>query len=107
MEKMIDTYIQLIETHEFVKAHECLEEDWKTFRSEGNLDESNILKGFINAASAFELKRLGRESASKIWQAYLKYRPLIDASDSLHVEHYHRCAQCVETKYQELFEARR
>lgn len=74
MKTILDRYINLIENHEFVKAHECLEEDWKAFRTQGKKDESNILKSFINAASAFELKRLGRESASKIWQAYSQIR---------------------------------
>ncbi|MEA1919917.1 MAG: DUF309 domain-containing protein, partial [Campylobacterota bacterium] len=104
MKEILDSYIHLIENHEFAKAHECLEENWKAFRTQGKKDESNILKGFINAASAFELKRLGRESASKIWQAYLKYRVLIDEVDSLHVAQYQECARCVEAKYKEIFE---
>ncbi len=99
----IDDFIGMLQNGEYAQAHEVLEDDWKAFRSEGKKDESNILKGFINAATAFELKRRGRNSASRVWQTYVKYRPLIDEVDSLHVKKYVECATYIDAKYEEVF----
>ena len=69
--------MQLIEAGEFYEAHEVLEEVWFPFRKSKE-PRYLVIKGFINASVAFELKRLGREeNAQKVWQNYLKYRPLI------------------------------
>ncbi len=99
----IDTFISMLQKGEFAQAHEVLESDWKALRSAGKRDESNILKGFINAATAFELKRRGRESAARVWQTYKKYRPLIDAAESEHVATYQRCAVYIEKTYEDMF----
>lgn len=73
--------MQFIEDGDFYEAHEVLEEVWFPRRKERS-DEVLVLKGFINASVAFELKRLGREeNAKKVWQNYLKYRPLIKKCD--------------------------
>ncbi len=101
----LDEFMQMLEDGAFAQAHEVLETDWKAYRSRGDRDESNILKGFINAATAFELKRRGRESALRVWQTYVKYRPLIDTIDSLHVKKYQECALYIEAKYEEVFKA--
>jgi len=99
----IDNFMGMLQNGEFAEAHEVLEDDWKAYRSQENRDESNILKGFINAATAFELKRRGRESASRVWLTYLKYRPLIDVVDSIHVKKYRECARYIDAKHEEVF----
>ncbi len=99
----IDDFITMLHNGEFSEAHEVLEHDWKALRREGKKEESNILKGFINAATAFELKRRGRDSAIRVWQTYVKYRPLIDEVDSLHVKKYQECAAYIDAKYDEVF----
>ena len=101
--QIIDNFMTMVENGEFAEAHEVLEDDWKAFRKEGNKDESNILKGFINGATSFELKRRGRDNASRVWATYVKYRPLIDETDSLHVKKYEECALFLEAKYDEVF----
>ncbi len=99
----IDAFMTMLHNGEFSEAHEVLEDDWKALRSAGKKDESNILKGFINAATAFELKRRGRESASRVWQTYMKYRPMIDEIESIHVKKYRECAACIDTVHEEIF----
>ncbi len=101
--QIIDDFITMVKNEKFAEAHEVLEDDWKAFRKEGNRDESYILKGFINGATSFELKRRGRDSASRVWATYEKYRPLIDETDSLHVKKYEECALFLEAKHDEVF----
>jgi len=74
-------YKNLILEHRFFEAHEVLEEFWFPRRKDKS-KEVLIVKGFINAAVSFELKRRGRDSNSKkVWQVYLKFSQLIEASD--------------------------
>ena len=99
---VIDDFMTMVEHSEFAEAHEVLEDDWKALRKEGKKDESNILKGFINGATAFELNRRGRDSASRVWQTFVKYRPLINEIDSLHVKKYEECALFLEEKCEKI-----
>ncbi len=73
----IQEYKRLILEHKFYEAHEVLEEFWFPRRK----DKSKhilIIKGFINAAVAFELKKRGREQSSiKVWKTYLKFMILL------------------------------
>ena len=74
-------YKELILEHKFFEAHEVLEEFWFPRRKDKS-KEVLIVKGFINAAVSFELKKRGREENSKkVWQVYLKFSQLIEASD--------------------------
>jgi len=78
----ITEYKELILEHKFFEAHEALEEFWFPRRKDKS-KEVLIVKGFINAAVSFELKKRGREEKSKkVWQVYLKFSQLIEASDS-------------------------
>ena len=71
---------------EFFEAHEALEEYWFP-RRKTKRREVLVVKGFINAAVAFELKKRGRqESALKVWQTYLKFAKLIESNDTLFIE---------------------
>ncbi|WP_281951835.1 DUF309 domain-containing protein [Nitrosophilus kaiyonis] len=81
---MIDNckkFIELIKKEKFYDAHEILEEIWFPKRKEKS-SEILIIKGFINASVALELKRLKKDSnAKKVWNNYLKYKPLIKKCD--------------------------
>jgi len=74
----IEIYRELINEHKFFEAHEVLEEFW--FPRRKNRDNLTlIVKGFINAAVAFELKKRGRVANSKkVWQTYLKFMQLLE-----------------------------
>ena len=77
----INEYKKLITQHKFFEAHEVLEEFWFPRRKE-KTKEILIVKGFINAAVSFELKKRGREENSKkVWQVYVKFSQLIDTYD--------------------------
>lgn len=83
---LIDEYKELILKQEFFKAHEALEEYWFP-RRKNKEQKVLIVKGFINAAVAFELKKRQREkNALKVWQNYLKYSALIKENQTLFIE---------------------
>ena len=95
--ELLERFLVQINTHEFYEAHESLEAIWFARRFEEN-DEIKLLKGFINAAVSFELRKKGKEdSAKKVWKNYLKYRPLLYKVQSLHLNTYHSIARDVET----------
>ena len=74
----IDEYKKLILEHKFYEAHEVLEEFWFPRRKQKD-DLTLIVKGFINAAVAFELKRRGRlKNSLKVWQTYIKFTKLLN-----------------------------
>jgi len=73
----IEEYKELLLQQKFYEAHEILEEYWFPRRKEKN-DKTLIVKGFINAAVAFELQKRGRrDNALKVWQTYKKFAQLI------------------------------
>ncbi|MCW8894578.1 MAG: DUF309 domain-containing protein [Sulfurimonas sp.] len=82
-------FIQELDEDRFYDAHESLEAIWFPRRFEES-DEIKLLKGFINAAVCFELIKKGRaESAKKVWNTYLKYKPLVHKINSEHLSEYH------------------
>ncbi|MFT7003383.1 MAG: hypothetical protein ACJAWW_000729 [Sulfurimonas sp.] len=96
MIKHIDEFIKCIEEQRYYDAHEVLEEVWFPRRFEDN-NEIRLLKGFINASVSFELRKRGREEASKkVWKNYLKYKPLLDKVDSPYLGKYHFIAKYLE-----------
>ncbi len=78
MEYYINRYKKFIEEGLFFEAHEALEEFWFPKRREKS-PKVLIVKGFINAAVALELKKRGRLEASKrVWQTYKKLSKKLD-----------------------------
>jgi len=101
MHKHIDKFILCIEEKRFYDAHEALEELWFPRRFE-NDNEVKLLKGFINAAVSFELKKRGREEQSKkVWANYLKYRQVLFQVDSPYKNRYHKVSRYLEEKNRE------
>ncbi len=73
----LNEYKKLLNEQLFFEAHEALEEYWFPRRKDKSSDIL-IIKGFINAAVAFELKKRGRDkNAIKVWQTYKKFSNLI------------------------------
>ncbi|MRJ02539.1 MAG: DUF309 domain-containing protein [Epsilonproteobacteria bacterium] len=78
MEKYCRKFLQLLEEGDFYGAHEALEEFWFPRRRERS-PEILLIKGFINASVALELKRrkYPEERVLQVWRTYSKYRPLL------------------------------
>ena len=74
MEKALIQLMVNLENRKFYEAHEDLEQYWHTIRK---TDEPlrNLIKGFINGATAFELVRRGKPDAGhRVWKAHVKWR---------------------------------
>jgi len=84
----LDRFVVCLEEERFYDAHEALEEVWFPRRFEDK-EEMKLLKGFINAAVSFELTKRGRlDPATRAWKNYEKYRPLLDAFNSVNTSYY-------------------
>lgn len=89
-------FIQELHEERYYDAHESLEIIWFARRFEDS-NEIKLLKGFINASVSFELMKKNRkESAQRVWQTYLKYKPLLNQIDSEHLKDYHAIALHIE-----------
>jgi len=100
-----ERFVRLIEEGAYYEAHEALEAIWYPRRFEED-DEVRLIRGFINAAVAFELMRRGRPvPAAKTWRVYLKYRPLMEGLASPRLPRYRRIEAVLEERYERLFGA--
>jgi len=98
----INEFQHCLDEKRFYDAHEVLEEFWFPKRFEQN-DEIRLLKGFINAAVSFELKKRGRIKQSKqVWKNYLKYRQLLFKVDSPHLNTYYKLSRKIESLHHKL-----
>jgi len=92
----LDRFVVCLEEERFYDAHEALEEVWFPRRFEDDM-EIKLLKGFINAAVSFELTKRGRPNpASRAWQNYEKYRPLLEQFISVNTRYYQQLSVRVE-----------
>jgi len=74
MKKTFEEFKNLIVNKEYYEAHEVLEEIWHPMRKSLH-PERDIVRGFINAAVAFELKKRGKYSNYlKVWKTYEKHK---------------------------------
>jgi hypothetical protein len=76
MQKRLDKFIELIQKKEYFNAHEILEEIWHPMRKSLHPDR-DIIRGFINAAVALELKKRGKNNYLKVWNTYEKHKKKI------------------------------
>jgi hypothetical protein len=105
LEDACEAFVRCIGEGAYFEAHEALEALWFPRRFEED-DEVRLLRGFINAAVAFELWRRGRpKPARRTWGVYLKYRPLMAGLDSPCLPHYRRIERVLEETYERLFGA--
>lgn len=94
--KLLEDFIDCLNSEKYYDAHESLEEIWFPRRFEDN-DEIRLLKGFINASVSFELAKRNRVDASKkVWGTYLKYIPLLHKIDSPYLNKYHFIAREID-----------
>ncbi len=78
MKNAIDNLIQNIKDEKFYEAHEELEHFWKELKKQDH-PLKNLVKGYINGATAFELVKRGKmDAARRVWATYEKYLVLID-----------------------------
>jgi len=92
-----EEFILCLNEQRFYDAHESLEMVWFPLRFEKS-DEVKLIKGFINAAVSFELYKRGRTSQSKkVWNNYLKYRPLLTQLKTPNQNTYYQLSRLLET----------
>lgn len=103
--KELNKFLHVVSINNFVEGHEVLEITWKKYKNIPELrEESFILKGLINGATALALKMMGKEKPSKqVWETFLKYSPLIDTIDSQNTPLYKEAQRLLHSKYQEFF----
>jgi predicted metal-dependent hydrolase len=74
MRAALEQLIENIEKEDYYSGHEDLETYWHTIRK---TDEplKNLIKGFINGVTAYELVRRKRmDAAHRVWKAHVKWR---------------------------------
>ena len=99
----IEDFIDAVQGHHFVEAHEILEHDWKDLKKAGSKDQANILKGLINGTTAIALHVKGKkEQCTKIWSAFDKYKILLDTTEIENKERYIFAKELLEEKYEEV-----
>jgi len=75
----IKGFIELIENHDFVEAHEVLEDDWNALKKLGDKKSAKFLQGLINGATSIALHVKGRPAAcTKVWGAFERNIHLLD-----------------------------
>lgn len=97
-------FMQVVEQEDFVEAHEVLEDQWREWKNIPKMrQESFILKGLINGATALALWRMGRkESSKKVWETYEKYKPYIKEVPSIYTPRYKKACELLEEKYKKI-----
>lgn len=94
---LLDKFNEQILKGEYYDAHETLELFWFPRRKLRD-DETLFVKGLINASVSFELKRKNRGNPNKIWQVYLKYKPLFFNLDVTYKSSYKNTMDILEKK---------
>jgi len=101
----IDDFIDAVKDHQFVEAHEILEHDWKDYKKAGFKDQAKILKGLINGTTAIALHVKGRPvQCLKIWEAFEKYKPLLQTTELENKERFIVAKELLEKKFSEIVE---
>lgn len=102
--KAIDKFIQAIENHEFVEAHELLEEDWKNFKKLGQRTEAKALQGLINGATALALYHIKKrpEGYKKVWAVFIKYQPMLKEANLKDKDRFFFAQDLLEKKNKEI-----
>jgi len=65
--------------HDFIEAHEVLEDDWNALKKLGDKKSAKFLQGLINGATSIALHVKGRpEACTKVWGAFERNKYLVD-----------------------------
>ncbi|AXX87402.1 hypothetical protein AMRN_1670 [Malaciobacter marinus] len=102
--KPIDNFIEALQEHKFVEAHEILEDDWKTFKKQGLKLEAKAIQGLINGATALALYHIKKrpDGFKKVWPVYLKYKPLLTNAKINNKNRFFYACKILEEKKEEL-----
>lgn len=99
----IEAFKRCLREERFYDAHEALEALWFPRRFE-DANEVKLLKGFINAAVSFELRKRKRlKQSKKVWANYLKYRQLLFFVDSPYLNEYYKLSRTIEAMQNSYF----
>lgn len=92
--------IFLLESDEFVRAHDILEEDWRKYKdNQQTRPESFILKALLNASVSIELYKIQRfEHSFNVWNTYKKYEYLIDEINCINTKNYKKIKDIIYEK---------
>ena len=103
----IQGFRELIEKHEFIDAHEVLEDDWNALKKAGDKKTAKFLQALINGATSLALHVKGRpEACSKVWGALQRNKHLVDEVNINNKEDYIYTINLLEDYYknkEELF----
>lgn len=104
MHSSIQQFIQAIEEHRFIEAHELLEHDWKAYKKQGLKKEAKALQGLINGATALALYHIKKrpEAYAKIWAVFKKYQPLLNEVEFENMQDYFYANTLLMEKHKEL-----
>jgi guanylate kinase len=100
----IEKFINLIQNDKFVEAHEVLEDDWLYFKKTSQKDKALFYKGLINGATSIALiiKKRSLRARTITWDAFLKYKDLIDILELENKETYNKVIKLIEQKHLEI-----
>ena len=99
MQYNIDEFIKLVEIHNFVDAHEVLEDDWKELKKIDKIT-AKFFQALINGTTAIALYLKGREDAClKVWGTFTKNKILIDEINIEDKTLYYEAINLLEHKY--------
>jgi len=95
LEGALKAYMTFLDEEEYFEAHEALEEAWHPLRLKKD-PLSNLVKGLINGAIAFEhIKRNranAKDKAQKVIASYERHKHLCVTE----IEHYHLFKEACE-----------
>jgi hypothetical protein len=96
----IEGFIELVENHAFVEAHEVLEDDWNALKKIGDKKSAKFLQALINGATSLALHVKGRPQAcEKVWGALQRNKHLVDEVSINNKEDYIYIISLLENYY--------
>lgn len=106
MASNIDHFIEALQHHQFIEAHELLEEDWKAYKQKEMKQEAKAIQGLINGATALALFHIKKreEAYKKVWAVFKKYEPLLEVVHFDEMQKYTKAKELIEEKNKELVE---
>jgi predicted metal-dependent hydrolase len=109
LEGALKAYLELLDQEEYFEAHEVLEEAWHPLRLSSH-PLSNLVKGLINGAIAFEHIKRNKSNmparAQKVIASYERYKGLITPQIE-HVELFLQASEKIEDlkkRHREVFD---
>ncbi len=104
MASNIDTFIEALKKHQFIEAHELLEEEWKAYKQKQMKQEAKAIQGLINGATALALFHIKKrpEAYKKVWAVFNKYDYLLEVVHFDEMQKYRKARALLKEKNKEL-----